>query len=101
VADDGLQNVRPQIVQNVWPEIVRTIGRRTAFRKDDKMKIAVAGMESQKVQFPLAETREEEIDSSTSGEENDDVKEEEQMHVLALLARAAAPARVYRELVSV
>mmetsp|Transcript_162497 Transcript_162497/g.516213 ORF Transcript_162497/g.516213 Transcript_162497/m.516213 type:complete len:115 (+) Transcript_162497:154-498(+) len=86
VADDGLQitlrrivqNVRPEIVQNVWPEIVRTIGRQTAFCKNDKMKIAMAAMESQRVQFPLVETREEEeIDSSTSGEVDDDTREKE------------------------
>mmetsp|Transcript_116440 Transcript_116440/g.375095 ORF Transcript_116440/g.375095 Transcript_116440/m.375095 type:complete len:96 (+) Transcript_116440:146-433(+) len=65
------------------------------------MKIAMAGMESQKVQFLLVETREEEIDSPASSDEDDDAKEGEQMHVLALLARAVASARVYRELAGV
>jgi len=56
---------------------VRTIGRQTVSCKNDKMKIAMAGMESQKVQFLLVETSEEETDPSASSDEDDDVKEEE------------------------
>jgi len=40
VADDGLQ----RIVQNIWPEVARTIGGQTVTCDGDKMKIVKASV---------------------------------------------------------
>jgi len=55
--------------------------------------------EEQDENAPEADLVEEELAAGASSE-NDDVRAKF-MHMFALLARAAAPARVYRELVSV